>query len=445
MPTSLPQERKLVTSIPGPLSLAADARRRAVVAAGVSIATPVYAESADAGIIRDLDGNQFIDLSSGIGVTTVGHSDPEVRDAVIDQLQHFSHTMFPVAPYESFVQVIKELIDVAPVPSDAKGILLNTGAEAIENAVKIARHYTGKSEVAVLDHSYHGRTNLTMAMTYKVSPYRTGFGPFAPGVHSVPNSYPYRDGLSGAEAAARTIAVLESHVGPDQLACIVAEPIQGEGGFIVPAPGYLTALAEWAHAHDVVFVADEVQSGVARTGRWFCSEYEDGFTPDLVCIAKGIGGGLPLAAVVGRPEIMDHPQAGGLGGTFVGNPLSCAAALAVIRKINRDKLYTEALRIEQVLKPALAELQADYPIIGDIRGRGAMIAIELVEPATGAPNAEAQAAVIDYCVHHGVIILNAGTFGNVIRFLPNLAVSNDLLRDALGVIREGFAAYTATA
>lgn len=439
---TLTQHRVLNTSIPGPKSLEIDKRRKATVAAGVSIAVPVYAESASAGIIRDVDGNQFIDLSSGIGVTTVGHSDPDVTKAVIDQIQHFSHTMFPVAPYESFIEVIEKLVAVAPVPAGSKGLLLNTGSEAIENAVKMARHFTGRSEVAVLDHSYHGRTNLTMAMTYKVNPYRLGFGPFAPGVHSVPNSYPFRDGLSGEEAAKRTIQVLEKHVGADQLACIVAEPIQGEGGFIVPADGYLKAISDWAHAHGVIVVADEVQSGVARTGKWFCSEYSEGFTPDLVAIAKGIGGGLPLAAVVGRADIMDHPQAGGLGGTFVGNPLSCAAALAVINKVERDDLAGQALRVEAHLLPALKKLQAEFDIVGDVRGRGAMLAIELVDPATNEPNAKAQAAIVDYCVHNGVILLSAGTYSNVIRFLPNLAVSDALLDEALEVLHEAFIAYT---
>jgi 4-aminobutyrate aminotransferase/(S)-3-amino-2-methylpropionate transaminase len=322
-------------------------------------------------------------------------------------------------------------------------VLVNSGAEAVENGVKIARKHTGRRAVAVLDHGYHGRTNLTMAMNYKASPYGTGFGPFAGDVYHAPSSYPYHDGLSGAEAAARTISYLEKRIGATDLACVVAEPIQGEGGFMVPADGFLPALQEWCTANGVVFIADEIQSGLARTGRFFASEHL-GLVPDLVLTAKGIAGGLPLAGVTGRAEIMDSALPGGLGGTFGGNPVAAAAAVAVFEAIETHGLLDEATRIGDHLHRALTELQREHDIIGDVRGIGAMIAIELVQPGTGSttkePNADAVAAIAAHCHAHGVIILTAGTYGNVLRFLPSLAISEELLDDALGVIADAFRA-----
>jgi 4-aminobutyrate aminotransferase/(S)-3-amino-2-methylpropionate transaminase len=322
-------------------------------------------------------------------------------------------------------------------------VLVNSGAEAVENGVKIARKHTGRRAVAVLDHAYHGRTNLTMAMNYKAMPYATGFGPFAGDIYHAPNSYPYRDGLTGAEAAARTIAYLEKVIGASDLACLVAEPIQGEGGFVVPAEGYLTALQEWCTANGVVFIADEIQSGMARTGAYFASEHF-GLIPDLVLSAKGIAGGLPLAAVTGRSEIMDSAQPGGLGGTFGGNPVAAAAAIAVFEQIDKGGLLGHGARIEKSLKPALEELQRKYDIIGEVRGIGAMVAIELVQPGTGettkVPNPEAVNAIIAYAAQRGILFLNAGTWGNVLRFLPSLAVSDALIADAVSVLDDAFAA-----
>jgi 4-aminobutyrate aminotransferase/(S)-3-amino-2-methylpropionate transaminase len=440
---SVPQERRIVTAVPGPKSQELHQRRLAVVPTGVSSALPVYIARANGAILVDVDGNQFVDFGAGIGVTTVGHTEAAVVEAAAGQLQDVIHTLFTITPYEEYVRVAELLAEHTPGNHAKKTVLVNSGAEAVENGVKIARKYTGRRAVAVLDHAYHGRTNLTMAMNYKASPYATGFGPFAGDVYHAPNSYPYRDGLSGAEAAARTIAYLEKVVGASDLACVVVEPIQGEGGFIVPAEGYLAALQEWCTANGVVFIADEIQSGMARTGALYASEHF-GVVPDLVLSAKGIAGGLPLAAVTGRAEIMDSAQPGGLGGTFGGNPVAAAAAIAVFETIERNDLLAEALRIENALKPALEKLQQKYDIIGEVRGIGAMIAVELVKPGTAQttkePNPEAVNAIVAAAAQQGILFLNAGTWGNVLRFLPSLAVSDALIADAVSVIDDAIAA-----
>ncbi len=439
---SVPQERRIVTAVPGPKSQELHQRRLAVVPTGVSSALPVYIAKANGAILVDVDGNQFVDFGAGIGVTTVGHTETAVVEAAAGQLQDVIHTLFTITPYEEYVRVAELLAEHTPGDHAKKTVLVNSGAEAVENGVKIARKFTGRRAVAVLDHAYHGRTNLTMAMNYKAMPYATGFGPFAGDVYHAPNSYPYHDGLSGAEAAARTIAYLEKVVGASDLACLVAEPIQGEGGFIVPAEGYLAALQEWCTVNGVVFIADEIQSGMARTGAYYASEHF-GVVPDLVLSAKGIAGGLPLAAVTGRAEIMDSAQPGGLGGTFGGNPVAAAAAIAVFDTIERNDLLAEGRRIENALKPALEKLQEKYDIIGDVRGIGAMIAVELVKPGTGQttkePNPEAVNTIVAAAAQQGVLFLNAGTYGNVLRFLPSLAVSDELIADAVSVIDDAIA------
>ncbi len=437
--TDISAERRIVTAIPGPKSLALNKRRLAVVPVGVASAIPVYIERAHGAIVVDVDGNQFIDLGAGIGVMTIGHTDEAVVAAASAQLKNFTHVMFTVTPYEGYVRVAELLAEHTPGDFAKKTVLLNSGAEAVENAVKIARKYTGRSGVAVLDHAYHGRTNLTMAMTFKAMPYKLGFGPFASDVHHAPNSYPFHDGLSGADAAARTISYLEKSVGVSDLACLIVEPIQGEGGFVVPAAGYLLALQNWCRENGVVFVADEIQSGMARTGRYFASEHF-GLVPDLILSAKGIAGGLPIAGVTGRAEIMDASHPGGLGGTFAGNPIAAAAAIAVFDEIESKNLLAEAARIEAVLLPVLRELQRKYPIIGEVRGIGAMIAIELVKPGTRDPNAAAVIAITSYAAQNGVLLLSAGTYGNVIRFLPSLAISDQLLLEALSVLDDAIAA-----
>src|SRR3954454_5281094 len=378
---SVPQERRIVTAIPGPKSQELHQRRLAVVPTGVSSALPVYIARANGAILVDVDGNQFVDFGAGIGVTTVGHTEASVVEAAASQLQDVIHTLFTITPYEEYVRVAELLAEHTPGDHAKKTVLVNSGAEAVENGVKIARRYTGRRAVAVLEHAYHGRTNLTMAMNYKAMPYAAGFGPLAGDVYHAPSSYPYRDGLSGAEAAARTIGYLEKHIGAVDLAALVVEPIQGEGGFQTPAEGYLPALQEWATANGVVLLADEIQSGMGRTGRYFASEHF-GLVPDLVLSAMGIAAGLRLAGVTGRAEIMDVAQPGGLGGTFGGNPVAASASVAVFDLIEKDGLLAEADRIGATLTRELTALQQRFDIIGDIRGRGAMIAIELVQPGT---------------------------------------------------------------
>jgi 4-aminobutyrate aminotransferase/(S)-3-amino-2-methylpropionate transaminase len=435
----IPQERHVVTAIPGPRSLALHERRDRVVAAGAASGFPVYIDHAHGAVLVDVDGNRFIDLGSGIGVMTIGHTDDGVVAAATRQLGELTHGLFTITPYEGYVRVAELLAEHTPGDFAKKTVLVNSGAEAVENGVKIARKYTGRKAVAVLDHAFHGRTNLTMAMNYKSMPYGLGFGPFAGDIHHAPNSYPYHDGLSGAEAAARTIGFLEKTAGASDLACLVVEPIQGEGGFMVPADGYLPALQAWCTQNGIVLIADEIQAGMARTGKYFSSEHF-GLVPDLVLSAKGIAGGLPLAAVTGRAEIMDASHPGGLGGTFGGNPVSTAAAIAVFESIETDDLLAQAVRIEGTLKPELLRLQSRFDIIGDVRGIGAMLAMEFVQPGTGAttkePNAAAVSAISSYAFEHGVILLTAGTYGNVIRFLPSLAISDELILDAVSVIED---------
>jgi len=428
-----PTSRKIVTAIPGPRSEAMHERRVKTVSAGVSATFPIYAQKAHDAILVDLDGNHFIDLTGGIGVMTVGHTNDAVVGAIAHQATQLTHTLFAVAGYEPYIRVCELLAEHTPGSFEKKSVLVNSGAEAVENAVKIARKFTGRTEVAVLHHGYHGRTNLTSAMNYNMHPYGTGFGPLAGSVHHAPNSYPYADGLTGAQAAERTITYLEKRVGASQIACLVAEPIQGEGGFIVPAEGYLKALLEWCHDNGIVFVSDEVQSGMARTGAWFASEHF-GIEPDLVTSAKGIGGGMPIAAVTGRAEIMDASHPGGLGGTFGGNPVSSAAVVAVFEEVTTRNLLAEARRIEAILKPALLALQRKHPVIGDVRGIGAMLAIEFTDTASGKPAADAAKAVQSFALQHGVLILTAGTFGNVLRFLPPVVITDEQLLDAVSVM-----------
>lgn len=430
----LPQKRELVTSIPGPKSEAWIARKQAAVSAGVGTMMPVYAVAAGGGVIVDVDGNSLIDLGSGIAVTTVGNADPYVTAAVIAQVQRFTHTCFTITPYDGYVEVAEALNRLTPGDHAKRTALFNSGAEAVENAIKIARYYTGKSAVVAFDHGYHGRTNLTMGLTSKAMPYKAGFGPFAPDIYHAPMSYPFRDGLSGVEAAANAIHMMERQIGADRLAAIIIEPIQGEGGFVVPAPGFLPALQAWANENNVVFIADEVQTGFARTGQMFASEH-CGLVPDLITLAKGIAGGLPLAAVTGRAEIMDAPHAGGLGGTYGGNPIATAAALGALAAYDEHDLLGRARELEAIILDQLTTLQARDGRIGDIRGRGAMMAIELID-ADGKPDAALTGRVAKYCHLNGVVVLTCGTDGNVIRLLPPLSISDDLLREGISVLAE---------
>lgn len=436
---SIAQERRLVTAIPGPGSLERLDRKKAHVADGVGTTLPVFIARAGGGVLVDVDGNHLIDLGSGIAVTTVGNSAPAVVRNVHAQVDAFTHTCFMVTPYDGYVDVCAALAELTPGDHAKKSALFNSGAEAVENAVKIARVATGKDAVAVFDHAYHGRTNLTMAMTAKNMPYKNGFGPFAGEVYRAPLSYPLRDGLSGAEAAARAIDVLDKQVGVQNLACVVIEPVLGEGGFIVPAPGFLPAIAAWAKENGVVYIADEIQSGFCRTGDWFASDHE-GVVPDLITTAKGIAGGLPLAGVTGRAELMDTVHVGGLGGTYGGNPIACAAALGAIEQMKEHDLAGRAREIGTRMRTRLEALAADHDVIADIRGRGAMMAIELCTPGTTEPDPVRTAAVAAYCHQNGVVVLTCGTWGNVFRFLPPLSIGDDLLDEAFDVVAEGFAA-----
>ena len=441
------QKRILATAVPGPASAEMARRKTAAVAAGVGTGMPVYVVEAAGGILRDADGNQLIDLGSGIAVTTVGNGNPRVVEAVTEQVRQFTHTCFMVTPYDKYVAVCEKLNELTPGDHEKRSALFNSGAEAVENAVKIARHATGRPAVVAFEHGYHGRTNLTMALTAKNMPYKHRFGPFAPEVYRVPMAYPYRwptGPENCAEEALRTVTdMIHAQVGEENCAAVIIEPIQGEGGFIVPPDGFLPGLADWCREHGILLIADEVQSGFCRTGDWFACDHE-GVVPDLVTTAKGIAGGMPLAAVTGRAEVMDAVHVGGLGGTYGGNPVACAAALASIEAMEEDDLAGRAREIGEVLHERLGRLEAKYDEVGEVRGRGAMIAMELVtDGGSKEPNAALAGAVSRGCFERGVVTLTCGTYGNVFRFLPPLSISDELLHEAMDVLEEAFAAALA--
>jgi 4-aminobutyrate aminotransferase/(S)-3-amino-2-methylpropionate transaminase len=437
---ALPQERRLVTAIPGPRSQELLERRGRHVAKGVGTTLPVFVESAGGGVVVDVDGNSLIDLAAGIAVASVGNAAPHVVDRVTEQVRAFTHTCFMVTPYDVYVDVCEKLAELTPGSYEKRSALLNSGAEAVENAVKVARAFTGRDAVAVVDHAYHGRTNLTMAMTAKSMPYKHSFGPFAGEVYRAPMSYPFREpvAITGEAAANRAIDVLEKQVGAGNLACLVIEPILGEGGFVVPAPGFLPRLREWTEANGIVFVADEIQTGFCRTGDWFACDHE-GVVPDLITTAKGIAGGLPLSAVTGRAEIMDAVHVGGLGGTYGGNPVACAAALGSIETMQELDLPARARQIGALVSERLTGIAEKHPCVGDVRGRGAMMAVEIVDPDDGrSPHPARAAAVSAYCHSQGVVTLTCGTYGNVLRFLPPLVISDALLTEGFDVLAAAF-------
>jgi 4-aminobutyrate aminotransferase / (S)-3-amino-2-methylpropionate transaminase / 5-aminovalerate transaminase len=439
----LPQRRTLVTEIPGPASRALQARREKAVAPGVSSTLPVYVTAAGGGVLLDADGNSLIDFGSGIAVTSVGNAAPRVAERVQAQVAQFTHTCFMVTPYAGYVEVCEALNAKTPGTHEKRSALFNSGAEAVENAVKIARHATGRQAVVAFDHAYHGRTNLTMALTAKNMPYKHGFGPFANEIYRMPMAYPLRwpDGPEAcrAEALDAVKSLIHAQVGEENVAAVIIEPVQGEGGFIVPPAGFLPGLAEYCRENGIVFIADEIQSGFCRTGDWFACDHE-GVVPDLVTTAKGIAGGLPLAGVTGRAEIMDKVHPGGLGGTYGGNPVACAAALGAIETMEAEDLPGKARRIGDIMVPRLRKLAGSHPVIADVRGRGAMIAIELTKPGTLEPDAAATTAVAKYCHQQGLMVLTCGTFGNVLRFLPPLVIGEDLLEEGLDIIDDAFAA-----
>ncbi len=438
---TLPQQRRLLTEVPGPASRELFERRQRSVARGLSHVLPVFVTAAGGGVLVDADGNSLIDLGSGIAVTSVGNSAELVVSRVTEQVAQFTHTCFMVAPYEGYVEVCEQLNRLTPGEHEKKSALFNSGAEAVENAVKIARHATGREAVVVFDHAYHGRTNLTMAMTAKNMPYKQGFGPFAGEVYRVPMAYPFRwpggPAACAAEALDVVTGLIHAQVGEENVAALVIEPIQGEGGFVVPPDGFLPGLAKFCRTNGIVFIADEIQSGLCRTGDWFAVDHE-GVVPDLVTTAKGIAGGLPLAGVTGRAELMDAVHPGGLGGTYGGNPVACAAALGAIDTMQKQDLPAAARAIGDVMLPRLRKLAAQYPVIGDVRGRGAMVAVELVRPGTLEPDAAAASKIAKTCHAAGVIVLTCGTYGNVLRLLPPLVIGTELLDEGLSVLADAF-------
>jgi len=440
--TAIAQKRNLITAIPGPKSAELIKRRGEAVSASLGTAFPVFIERAEGAIIIDVDGNSILDLGAGIAVLNVGHSASKVVENVKTQIEAFTHTCFMVVPYTGYVEVCEALNRLTPGTHKKKSALFNSGAEAIENAVKIARKFTKRSAVVAFEHGYHGRTNLTMAMTAKNMPYKDGFGPFAPEVYRMPLAYPYRCDACTKPCESSVLSMvlhkIEKEIGASNVACIVIEPILGEGGFIVPCKGFLPGLAKFCKENGIIFIADEVQTGFARTGNMFACE-DESVIPDLIVTAKGIAAGLPLAGVTGRAEIMDSIHLSGLGGTYGGNPVACAAALGAIETIEKDNLVERANKIGKIMNDALNAMAKKYPIIGEVRGRGGMQAIELVKPGTTEPNPEALTEALKYCVSKGVLILSAGTYANVIRLLPPLMIDEALLKDGLAVLDEAIA------
>jgi 4-aminobutyrate aminotransferase/(S)-3-amino-2-methylpropionate transaminase len=437
------QRRELVTAVPGPRSAALQERRVRSVSAGVGAVLPIYIDEASGAILRDVDGNQLIDFASGIAVTSVGNSDPRVVARVREQVEKFTHTCFMVTSYEPYVEVCEQLNELTPGDHEKRSALFNSGAEAVENAVKIARYATGRDAVVAFDHAYHGRTNLTMALTAKSMPYKSGFGPFAAEIYRVPMAYPYRwptgPERCADEAFAEFVSMVHAQVGELNTAAVLLEPIQGEGGFIVPAPGFVARVADWCQQHGIVFIADEVQSGFCRTGDWFASNHEN-VVPDLITTGKAIGGGLPLAAVTGRAELMNAVHTGGLGGTYGGNPIACAAALGAIETMREDNLIERARQLGGVLRSRLDTLASKYPVIGEVRGRGLMQAVELVSDRDAkTPDPAVTAALTAACHRNGLLTLTCGTFGNVLRFLPPLVISEELLDEGLSIFESALA------
>jgi 4-aminobutyrate aminotransferase/(S)-3-amino-2-methylpropionate transaminase len=441
--TPLDQHRKLVTSVPGPKSQALHARKSAAVSSGVGVGLPAYIERAGGGILLDVDGNQLIDFGSGIAVATVGNAAPAVVSRVQEQVADFTHTCFMVSPYEEYVAVCEALAELTPGDHEKRSALFNSGAEAVENAVKVARTYTDRQAVVAFEHAYHGRTNLTMALTAKSMPYKHRFGPFANEIYRAPMAYPLRwpggPENCAEEAFQAFVDMVHTQVGESNTAAVIIEPIQGEGGFIVPPEGWLRRVSEFCAEHGILLIADEIQSGFCRTGDWFACEHE-GVVPDLITTAKGIAGGLPLSGVTGRAEIMDSVHTGGLGGTYGGNPVACAAALGSIETMREQDLCGRAKQVEAMFLERLELLRSKYDIVAEVRGRGAMLAVELTAGAGDlTPNPAATTAINSFCHSQGLVTLTAGTFGNVLRFLPPLSSPDHLLREGLDILEEAFA------
>src|SRR5271154_416389 len=429
------------TEIPGPRSRALMVRREAAVPRGPYNTTPVFASRAEGATIEDVDGNRYLDFAGGIGCLNVGHRAPRVVSAIQEQLDKHLHLCFAVTPYESYIALAEKLNALAPGNFAKKTIVLNTGAEAVENAVKIARAYTKRPAIICFEDAFHGRTLMTMTLTSKAHPYKAGFEPFASDVYRIPFAYSYR---SEPGATAETFAhhlenAFKRHVAAESVAAVIAEPVLGEGGFVVPPRDYFKALQAICRKHGILLIADEVQSGFARTGKWFASEHF-GIEPDLITMAKSLGGGMPIAAVTGRAEIMDAPGVGALGGTYCGHPLSCAAALAAIETIEKDGLLARSTAIGKRFEQRAHSWQKKWPLIGEVRGLGGMCAIELVRDAQTREPADSETkAIAKYCYEHGLITITAGTFNNVIRILVPLVVTDEQLDEGLNVIEAALA------
>jgi len=433
---------QLKTPVPGPRSQALAQRREAAVPRGLSHATPVYVARAEGAILEDVDGNRFIDFAGGIGCINMGHRAPGVVKAIQEQTDRFLHTCVQVTPYESYVRLAERLNALTPGKFPKKTLLVNSGAEAVENAVKIARAYTKRPGIIAFEDAFHGRTMMTLSLTSKTHPYKAGFQPFPGEVYRIPYAYCYRCSYSlkypscDLYCARHLEDTFKRVVAQEGVAAVIAEPVLGEGGFVAPPLDYFQTLIEICHKHNVLFIADEVQSGFGRTGALLaCERY--GIEPDIIVMAKSLGGGLPLAAITGRAEIMDAPGPGGLGGTFAGNPVSCEAALVVLDQFERESLNDRANELGEIFQKRAREWQRRWPIIGDIRGLGAMQAMELVRSTeTREPAAEETRKATEYCYEHGVITISAGSYGNVIRLLMPLVITNDQMDEGLAVLEE---------
>jgi 4-aminobutyrate aminotransferase / (S)-3-amino-2-methylpropionate transaminase / 5-aminovalerate transaminase len=449
----MPGVISLVTEIPGPKSRALLARRAQAVPRGVPAVTPIAVVHAEGAVITDADGNHFIDFGGGIGVVNTGHRHPSVVAAVRNQLDHFAHVCFPVSTYEPYIELAERLNRLTPGDYPKRTFLLNSGAEAVENAIKVARHFTGRQAVVCFDHGFHGRTNLAMALTSKVMPYKKGFGPFAPEVYRIPFPYCYRCGEAGKRVSGeagnccmasrqRLEQMFASTVDPDSVAAIVMELELGEGGF-VPAPKeYVTMLAAFARDHGILFIADEIQTGFGRTGKLFACEHY-GLVPDLITAAKSLAGGLPLAAVTGRSDVMEAPQVGGLGGTYGGNPLACAAALAVLDAMEAEHLPARAARMGEQIRARFCQWAARHACIGDVRGLGAMVGMELVvDRSTKEPDKAVTARLIAAALERGVILLSAGTYGNTVRILAPLTTPETIVEEGLDAMEQALEAIS---
>ncbi|HEX8817694.1 MAG TPA: 4-aminobutyrate--2-oxoglutarate transaminase [Terriglobales bacterium] len=431
---------QLKTQIPGPKSKALGERRNSSVPRGLSHGTPIYVAKAQDAWIEDVDGNRYIDFAGGIGCLNVGHRQQAVLSAIQKQLGNFLHTCAQVTPYEPYVQLAERLNQATPGTFHKKTLLVNTGAEAVENAVKIARAHTGRSSIIAFEDAFHGRTMMTLALTSKTHPYKAGFAPFPSDVYRIPYAYCYRCSYSlkypqcNVFCARHLEDTFKRVVASEDVAAVIAEPVLGEGGFVVPPPEFFPTLIDICHKHGILFIADEVQSGFGRTGKLFASEHY-GIEPDILVSAKSLGGGLPLAAITGRADIMDAPGPGGLGGTFAGNPVSCAAALAVLDLFESEDLLARADELGRHFQRRAKEWQKRWPIIGDVRGLGGMQAIELVKSReTREPAAEETKEITKYCYEHGLITITAGSYSNVIRVLVPLVVSSEQVDEAMDVL-----------